>query len=111
MPGMISRQATAPPWAWLAASAAIVVMLWIAGQTLGRVLFIFLVSVVIALLLNPLVRFLRRMRVPRGLAVGAVLLSFLGAVAAAIILLIPPTQSQINLRPTMITSGLSRGTE
>jgi predicted PurR-regulated permease PerM len=96
MPGMISRQATAPPWAWLAASAAIVVMLWIAGQTLGRVLFIFLVSVVIALLLNPLVRFLRRMRVPRGLAVGAVFLSFLGAVAAAIILLIPPIQSQIN---------------
>ncbi len=96
MPDMISRQATAPPWAWLAAAAAIVVMLWIAGQTLGRVLFIFLVSVVIALLLNPLVRFLRRMRVPRGLAVGAVFLSFLGAVAAAIILLIPPIQSQIN---------------
>jgi len=96
MPGMISRQATAPPWAWLAAAAAIVVMLWIAGQTLGRVLFIFLVSVVIALLLNPLVRFLRRMRVPRGLAVGAVFMSFLGAVAAAIILLIPPIQSQIN---------------
>ena len=57
MPGMISRQATAPPWAWLAASAAIVVMLWIAGQTLGRVLFIFLVSVVIALLLNRKLRF------------------------------------------------------
>lgn len=96
MPGMTSRQVTAPPWAWLAAAAAIVVMLWIAGQTLGRVLFIFLVSVVIALLLNPLVRFLRRMRVPRGLAVGTVFLSFLGAVAAAIILLIPPIQSQIS---------------
>lgn len=96
MPGMTGRQVIAPPWAWLTGAAAIVVMLWIAGQTLGRVLFVFLVSIVIALLLNPLVRFLRRARVPRGLAVGTVFLSFLGAVAAAVILLIPPIQAQIS---------------
>ncbi|MBU6363153.1 MAG: AI-2E family transporter [Acidobacteria bacterium] len=93
---MSSRQATVPPWAWIGAAAAIVVMLWIAGQTLGRVLFVFLVSVVIALLLNPLVRMVRRMHVPRGLAVATVFLSFLGVVAAAIVLLIPPIQEQIN---------------
>jgi len=96
MPGMSSRQATVPPWAWIGAAAAIVVMVWIAGQTLGRVLFVFLVSVVIALLLNPLVRMVRRMHVPRGLAVATVFLSFLGVVAAAIVLLIPPIQEQIN---------------
>ncbi len=93
---MIGRPATAPPWAWIGAAAALVVMLWIAGQTLGRVLLVFLVSVVIALLLNPLVRGLRRVRVPRGLAVATVFLSFLGAVAAAIVLLIPPIQQQIS---------------
>ncbi|MGB1676202.1 MAG: AI-2E family transporter, partial [Miltoncostaeaceae bacterium] len=92
---MTSRQATAPPWAWIGAAAAIVVMIWIAGQTLGRVLFVFLVSVVIALLLNPLVRMLRRVHVPRGLAVATVFLSFLGAIAAAVVLLIPPIQQQI----------------
>ncbi|MGB0613412.1 MAG: AI-2E family transporter, partial [Miltoncostaeaceae bacterium] len=92
---MTSRQATAPPWAWIGAAAAIVVMVWIAGQTLGRVLFVFLVSVVIALLLNPLVRMLRRVHVPRGLAVATVFLSFLGAIAAAVVLLIPPIQQQI----------------
>jgi len=96
MPGMSSRQATVPSWAWIVAAAAIVVMVWIAGQTLGRVLFVFLVSVVIALLLNPLVRMVRRMHVPRGLAVAMVFLSFLGVVAAAIVLLIPPIQEQIN---------------
>ena len=95
MPPMTSRQATAPPWAWIGAAAAIVVMIWIAGQTLGRVLFVFLVSVVIALLLNPLVRMLRRVHVPRGLAVATVFLSFLGAIAAAVVLLIPPIQQQI----------------
>ena len=95
MPPMTSRQATAPPWAWIGAAAAIVVMVWIAGQTLGRVLFVFLVSVVIALLLNPLVRMLRRVHVPRGLAVATVFLSFLGAIAAAVVLLIPPIQQQI----------------
>lgn len=96
MPPMMGRQATTPPWAWIGAAAAIVVIVWIAGQTLGRVMFVFLVSMVIALLLNPLVRMLRRMRVPRGLAVGAVFLSFLGVVAAAVVLLIPPIQQQIS---------------
>jgi len=71
------------------------VILWIVGQTLGPVIFLFLVSVVIALLLNPLVRVLRRAHVPRGLAVATVFVSFIGSVVAATILLIPPIQSQI----------------
>lgn len=96
MPPMTGRPATAPPWAWIGVAAAITVIVWIAGQTLGRVVFVFLVSVVLALLLNPLVRGLRKVHVPRGLAVATVFLSFLGVVAAAIILLIPPIQQQIN---------------
>ena len=92
---MTGRPASMPPWAIIGSAAGIVVILWIAGQTLGRVIFVFLVSVVIALLLNPLVRLLRKLHVPRGLAVATVFLSFIGAVAAAIILLIPPIQNQI----------------
>lgn len=95
MPPMTGRQATVPPWGFIAGAAGITVILWIAGQTLGRVIFLFLVCVVIALLLNPLVRALRRVHVPRGIAVATVFLSFIGAVAAAIILLIPPIQSQV----------------
>lgn len=95
MDPMTSRSAAMPPWAIICSAAGIVVILWIAGQTLGHVIFVFLVSVVIALLLNPLVRLLRKVHVPRGIAVATVFLSFIGAVAAAIILLIPPIQNQI----------------
>ncbi len=92
---MTGRSTNMPPWAIVCSVAGIVVILWIAGQTLGHVIFVFLVSVVIALLLNPLVRLLRKVHVPRGIAVATVFLSFIGAVAAAIILLIPPIQNQI----------------
>lgn len=95
MPPMMGRQATVAPWEFIVGATGITVILWIMGQTLGPVIFLFLVSVVIALLLNPLVRALRRVHVPRGIAVATVFLSFIGAVAAAIILLIPPIQSQI----------------
>ncbi len=92
---MTGRSANMPPWAIICSVAGIVVILWIAGQILGHVIFVFLVSVVIALLLNPLVRLLRKVHVPRGIAVATVFLSFIAAVAAAIILLIPPIQNQI----------------
>lgn len=92
---MTGRSASMPPWAVIGSAAGIVVIVWIAGQTLGRVIFVFLVSVVIALLLNPLVRLLRKVHVPRGLAVATVFLSFIGAVAAAVVLLIPPISNQI----------------
>ncbi len=95
MDPMTGRSTNMPPWAIVCSLAGIVVILWIAGQTLGHVIFVFLVSVVIALLLNPLVRLLRKVHVPRGIAVATVFLSFIGAVAAAIILLIPPIQNQI----------------
>ena len=82
-------------WAWIAAAASLVVIVWITGQTLGRVLFVFLVSIVVALILNPLVRLLRRARVPRGLAVGTVFIGFLAAITGALILLVPVIQGQI----------------
>jgi len=51
------------------------------AATLGHVVFLFLVSTVIAFLLNPLVRDLQRARMPRGLAVALVFLFFAAAVA------------------------------
>ena len=48
--------------------------------TLGHVLFLFLTAAVIAFLLNPLVRDLQRIRLPRGLAVAVVFLLFATAV-------------------------------
>jgi predicted PurR-regulated permease PerM len=51
------------------------------------VVFLFLVALLIALLLNPLVRGLGRVWIPRGLAVAIVYLTFAAAVALAVIAL------------------------
>jgi predicted PurR-regulated permease PerM len=56
-------------------------LIWMLAGLLGHVLFLFLVSSVIAFLLNPVVRDLQRMRLPRGLAVALVFLLFATAVA------------------------------
>ncbi|MGH3053738.1 MAG: AI-2E family transporter [Gaiellaceae bacterium] len=52
-----------------------------------HVLFLFLVALLIGLLLNPLVRALGRVRIPRGTAVGLVYLAFAAVVALAILAL------------------------
>ena len=50
--------------------------LWALARAAGKVLLIFVVAGVIALILNPAVAFLQRSRLPRGLAVLAVYLGF-----------------------------------
>lgn len=92
---MTGRPAAQPPWVPVIVAAALLGMAWILGQTLGHVIFVFTLSVVVALLLNPLVRGLRRLHIPRGLAVMFVFLSFLGALAGAVVLLINPIRNQI----------------
>jgi predicted PurR-regulated permease PerM len=84
-----------PPWAQFFLIPAVLVVLWILGQTIGHVLVVFIVSVVVALTLNPLVRMLRRGHVPRGLAVLIVYLTFVAAIAGGIFLVIGPVQSQV----------------
>ena len=74
---------------------ALVVAIWIIGQTIGQVLIVFLFSVILALLLNPAVRVLRRWRVPRGLAVAIVFLLLLAVVAGLVALVVTPVRSQI----------------
>ncbi len=92
---MSGRAASMPPWAQFFLIPAILVTVWILGQTVGHVMFVFIVSVVVALMLNPLVRMLRRARVPRGLAVLLVYLSFVALIGGAIFLVINPVQSQV----------------
>ena len=74
-----------PRWVQLGGLPVLLVIVWLLAGVLGHVLFLFLVSAVIAFLLNPLVRELRRLRLPRGLAVALVLLAF--AVVAAVVAL------------------------
>jgi predicted PurR-regulated permease PerM len=95
MGAMSGRAAPTPTWAKLVAIAALLAILWILGQTIGHVLLIFVVSTILAMLLNPLVRMLRRLHIPRGLAVLTVFVGFLAAAALAVFLVITPVQNQV----------------
>jgi predicted PurR-regulated permease PerM len=69
-----------PRWIQLVGLPVGLLLVWMLAGLLGHVLFLFLVSSVIAFLLNPLVRDLQRVRLPRGLAVALVFLLFAAAV-------------------------------
>jgi predicted PurR-regulated permease PerM len=70
--------------------------LWALARAAGKVLVLFVVAAVIALILNPLVAFLqRRTRLPRGLAVLAVYLAFFLTLAGVGFLLANPISNQV----------------
>jgi predicted PurR-regulated permease PerM len=72
-----------PRWIQLVGLPVLLLIVWMLAGILGHVIFLFLVASVIAFLLNPLVRDLQRLRLPRGLAVALVFLLFATAVAFA----------------------------
>jgi predicted PurR-regulated permease PerM len=65
----------------------LLLLIWVVAGAVRHVLFLFLVALLIALLLNPLVRGLGRVRFPRGLAVALVYLAFAAVLALAVLAL------------------------
>jgi len=76
-----------PRWMQLVGLPLLLVLVWIVAGAVRHVVFLFLVALLIALLLNPLVRGLGRVWIPRGLGVAIVYLTFAAAVALAVIAL------------------------
>jgi predicted PurR-regulated permease PerM len=76
-----------PRWSQLVLLPILLLLIWTVAGAVRHVLFLFLVAMLIALLLNPLVRWLGRARIPRGAAVGLVYLAFAAVVAVAILAL------------------------
>jgi predicted PurR-regulated permease PerM len=74
-----------PRWIQLVGLPVLLVLAFLLARTLGHVLFLFLTASVIAFTLNPLVRDLTRLKLPRGLSVMIVFLIFAAAVAALLI--------------------------
>ncbi len=91
----MSNRPPTPPWAMFLVVVALVVAIWILGQTIGQVLIVFAFTVVLALLLNPAVRVLRRLYVPRGLAVAIVFLALFALVVGVVALVVTPVRSQV----------------
>jgi predicted PurR-regulated permease PerM len=83
------------------------IVLLIVGKVFHAV-FLFIVAALIALLLEPLVRSLERLRIPRGFSIAIVYLSFAAALAAVLIavgvLVVDRTQSAANRIDSYLTT-------
>jgi len=83
------------------------IALLIVGKVFHAV-FLFIVAALIALLLEPLVRALVRLRIPRGFSIAIVYLSFAAALAAVLIavgvIVVDRTQSAANRIDSYLTS-------
>ncbi len=83
----VSPRIEVPRWVQLVGLPLLLVLVWVVAGALGHVVFLFLVALLIALLLNPIVRGLGKIWIPRGLAVAIVYLLFAAVVALAVLAL------------------------
>jgi len=65
-----------PRWIQLVGLPLLLLVGWALASAAGHIVFLFMVAALVALLLDPLVRGLQRIRLPRGLAVALVYLAF-----------------------------------
>jgi predicted PurR-regulated permease PerM len=84
-----------PRWVQLVVLPLALLALYALARAAGKVLLLFIVAGVIALILNPAVAFLQRARLPRGLAVLAVYLAFFLTLAGIGALLANPISNQV----------------
>jgi predicted PurR-regulated permease PerM len=82
-------------WVQLVALPLALLAVWALAKAAGKVLVIFIVAALIALILNPAVSFIQRGRMPRGLAVLAVYVAFFLALTGIGLLLANPISNQV----------------
>ena len=92
MPAMAGPSAGAakiqiPRWIQLVGLPILLLLLWVVAGAARHVVFLFLVAALIAFLLNPIVRTLTRVWIPRGFGVALVYLSFFAILLAVILAL------------------------
>jgi predicted PurR-regulated permease PerM len=88
------QKVVVPRWIQLVALPLCVIALYLVAKAAGVVLLAFTVAAVIALILNPMVSFLQRRRLPRGLAILIVYLGLIGVAGGVGILLANPVADQ-----------------
>jgi predicted PurR-regulated permease PerM len=88
-------RAIVPRWVQLVLLPLAIVAVWVVAKAAGKVLLLFIVAGLIALILNPAVAVIHRERVPRGLAVLAVYLAFFLSLAGVGVLLANPISHQV----------------
>jgi predicted PurR-regulated permease PerM len=85
-----------PRWIQLVVLPLGILGLWALARAAGTVLLILLVASVVALILNPLVRLLERIKVPRGLAIATVYLSWVAVIVGIGVALSEPVSNQVS---------------
>ena len=85
-----------PRWIQLVLLPIALLGLWALARAAGTVLLILIVASIVALIINPLVRKLERARIPRGLAILLVYLSFFAILGGVGVLLSNPISTQIS---------------
>ena len=102
-----------PRWIQLVGLPLVLVLAWTVAGAVRHAVFVFLVSALLALLLNPLVRGLGRIWIPRGFAVAIVYMSFAAVVAMAVVALgtvvVNETQSASDRIDAYFTNESGRG--
>lgn len=94
-PALEPPRVVVPRWVQLVLLPLALLAVWALAKAAGKVLAIFIIAGLIALILNPAVAFLHRARLPRGLAVLAVYLAFFLALAGIGFLLANPISNQV----------------
>jgi predicted PurR-regulated permease PerM len=94
-PDVVPGRIHIPRWVQLAVLPALLIIGWFALGAIGQVIFIFLVAALVALVLNPLVQGLERIRVPRYIGVFLVYLAFVAVVVLVAALIWPPVVQQL----------------
>jgi predicted PurR-regulated permease PerM len=84
-----------PRWIQLVTLPVFLLGLWAAARAAGPVLLLFIVAGILAIVLNPLVRWIQRDFLPRGLAIAAVYLGLVGLLVVGGVLLADPVDNQI----------------
>jgi predicted PurR-regulated permease PerM len=101
-----SRRVVVPRWVQLVALPLSVLAAWALAKAAGKVVLLFIIAGLIALILNPAVSFVQRGRMPRGIAVLAVYVAFFVGLAGIGVLLANPISNQVrtftNNLPTIV---------
>jgi predicted PurR-regulated permease PerM len=74
-----------PRWIQLVILPLVLLLAWAVIGAVRHAVFLFLVAALVSLLLNPLVRALTRLRIPRGFGVALVFLAFAAALVVAMV--------------------------
>jgi predicted PurR-regulated permease PerM len=111
-PGNGSNTIVIPRWIQLVGLPIAFVAAWLLLSSVAHVVLLFLVAALVAILLEPLVRVLQRVWIPRGLSIAIVYLSFTAAivvvVAALGVVVVDRTEAAANRIDAYLTEDVGQ---